>query len=397
MKNLVILLALSLSISPALADVMDGPSTDQDLQSLQDTVRQLREESNRKIQDYKNQVQAINAGLDALKKHNDAVQQALFGLSAPVAGNGNTTYTPQGVPVYKSQGKPLVGSVSEMSPIIDKLMPTALLKNDQWLTTVQKELKLNTTTQRLLATTKDALNYLLPYRGFGPSAEAGDLILNDTVKIKSLASARYVKQRIIDETHLQVMTAVMELASDINKPENLVPLAGLVGDAQANEIRDILLTHVNDSVPSSTWDVLEKQRRYKLLVKSVVAQDKVVSDITVQLNKYNKKSKLSMNTSKILEPVLAALSLTPNMIGPGAKMALTSYVMVTGGPEQDKLLKELYLDRSLQSRLNLIAEEAHTALDSYYTAMNTHNPVLYYASDALIGQMLSEYKETILN
>lgn len=397
MKKLVILLAISLSISPALADVMDGPSTDQDLQSLQDTIRQLREESNRKIQDYKNQVQAINAGLDNLKKHNDAVQQTLFGLSAPVAGGPSTTYTPQGVPVYKSQGKPLVGSVSEMSPIIDKLMPTALLKNDQWLTTVQKELKLNTTTQKLLATTKDALNYLLPYRGFGPSAEAGDLILNDKVQIKSLASARYVKQRIIDETHLQVMTAIMELASDINKPENLVPLVGLVGDEQANEIRDTLLTHVNDSVPSSTWDVLEKQRRYKLLVKSVVAQDKVVSDITVQLNKYNKKSKLSMNTSKILEPVLAALSLTPNMIGPGAKMALTSYVMVTGGPEQDKLLKELYLDRSLQSRLNLIAEEAHLALDSYYTAMNTHNPVLFYCSDALIAQMLQDSKELITN
>lgn len=393
MRNkLSLLLALSLSITPALADVMDGPSTDADLQALQQQIQQLRQESNAKIQAYKDQVRLINQGLDALKQHNDQVQQTLFGLSAPVAGNNTTPAQ------VKNSGKPLVGSVSEMSPIIDKLMPEALLKNPQWLTTVQKELKYNSTTQKLLAQTKDALNYLIPYRGFGPSAEAGDLILNDTVKIKSLASARYVKQRIIDETHLQVMTAIMELASDINKPENLVPLAGLVGDAQAGEIKDTLLTHVNDTLSNVDWDVSEKQRRYKLLVKSVVDQDKVVSDITIQLNKYNKKSKLSMNTSKILEPVLSALSLTPSLIGPGAKMALTSYVMVTGGPEQDKLLKELYLDRSLQSRLNLIAEEAHLALDSYYTAVQTKNPVLLYTSQALIEQMEGiQAKESILN
>lgn len=397
MRKLVLLLALSLTISPAMADVMDGPSTDVDLQSLQDSVRQLREESNRKIQAYKDQVNLINQGLDQLKRHNDAVQQTLFGGANTTSSGVNVPYASNGVPQYKSQGKPLVGSVSEMSPIVDKLMPTALLKNDQWLTTVQKELKLNSTTQRLFATTKDALNYLLPYRGFGPSAEAGDLILNDSVKIKSLASARYVKQRIIDETHLQVMTAIMQLASDINNPDNLVPLTALVGADQANEIKDTLLTHITDSVPSSSWDILEKQRRYKLLVKSVVAQDKVVSDITVQLNKYNKKSKLSMNTSKILEPVLAALSLTPSMVGPGAKMALTSYIMVTGGPEQDKLLKELYLDRSLQSRLNLIAEEAHMALDAYYTAQQTHNPVLYYTASALVNQMLNDQAESILN
>ena len=59
----------------------------------------------------------------------------------------------------------------------------------------------------------------------------------------------------------------------------------------------------------------------------------------------------------------------------------------TGGPEQDKLLKELYLSRMMQSRCDLTNEKAHMVVGSMDLALLTNNKRLYAWSKSLLSSM----------
>jgi hypothetical protein len=86
--------------------------------------------------------------------------------------------------------------------------------------------------------------------------------------------------------------------------------------------------------------------------------------------------------------MLGAASMTPTFVGPAAKTALVAFVMATGGPEQCKLLKELYLDKRLESRWKVLNEEAHMAVENYQLAVLTKNPTLLCYSESIVGQMV---------
>src|SRR5262249_37117353 len=99
------------------------------------------------------------------------------------------------------------------------------------------------------------------------------------------------------------------------------------------------------------------------------------------------KSKIAMATSQVAQTTLGTASLAPSFFGPAAKVALLSFVMATGGPESCKLMKELYLDKRFESRLKVITEEAHLAVENYQTAVLTHNVPLLAFSESMIAEM----------
>jgi len=78
------------------------------------------------------------------------------------------------------------------------------------------------------------------------------------------------------------------------------------------------------------------------------------------------------------------------LAAPIAETTLLTFMTVTGGPEQDKLLKEVYLSKCLQSRANLINEKAHLAVDCYDMAVLTKNAPLLSCTKDLIRQMTNE-------
>ncbi len=61
---------------------------------------------------------------------------------------------------------------------------------------------------------------------------------------------------------------------------------------------------------------------------------------------------------------------------------------MTGGPETDKIIKELYFDKCLESRSRLIGESMHVALDAYEMAVQSGNSELYTCSKILIEGMV---------
>lgn len=351
----------------------------------------------------------------------DVIDKQEFGWAVPIDGPlsplSRTTQVIEkrvsAAPTQKIEPqKELAGSISTADPYahvgsrMDKLLETALERDEKTKAIDMAVTHYRKKTQIVIAETKDAVDYMIPYRGFGPSSEAGDIILGEKLKVKSRASAEFARQKSIDETHLKVTTCMFQVAmglgmTDTNRGDEIVDagmksLKELVGDEEADATRKMLSQFKeNLDVPESTyqqkmWDVAQKQSKQNQVFQASIEEDPVVKEIKKRVHKYNRKSRFSMVTSQFLQTGLGVAALTPSFIGPGAKIALLSYVMATGGPESCKLLKELYLDKRFESRCKVISEEAHMAIDNYQIAVMTRNPVLLACSESLLGQMIGE-------
>ncbi len=308
--------------------------------------------------------------------------------------------------------KELTGSIATADPYahmgsqMDKLLETALERDEKTKAIDMKVAHYRKTTQVAIAQAKDAFDYMIPYRGFGPSSEAGDIILGEKLKMKSRASAEFARQKNIDETHLKVTTCMFQVAMGIGMSDRvrgdeivddgMKSLTALVGDEEADATMNMLAQFKDNlAVPETMyqqkmWDVAQKQSKQNQVFQASIEEDPVVKEIKKRVHKYNHKSRFSMVTAQILQTGLGVASLTPSFIGPGAKVALLSYVMATGGPESCKLMKELYLDKRFESRCKVVSEEAHMAIDNYQIALLTHNSVLLGCSESLLGQMIGE-------
>ncbi len=259
-------------------------------------------------------------------------------------------------------------------------------------------------TQIVIAESKDAANHVIPFRGFGPSSEAGDIITGEKLKLKSKSSAEYARQKQIDELHVKVVSNLMQISMGLGMPDQergqtitangVSALSELVGPEEAERTKTMLADMAAQlKVPDGmfekpVWDVHERQKMHKQILELSLDDDPVVHQIKKHVNKYNHKSKLAMVSSSVVQSVLGAASMTPTFVGPAAKTALVAFVMATGGPEQCKLLKELYLDKRLESRCKVLNEEAHLAIDNYQLALLTKNPVLLGYSESVVGQMI---------
>lgn len=303
----------------------------------------------------------------------------------------------------------LEGAISDIADTpfqaqLDRLLDKALDNDPK-----SKELdrlvnKYRTPKERAIANTKDGFDYMIPYRGFGPSKEAGNVVLGENVKIKSRSAAEYARQSHIDEKHLLIVTNVMHLAMgmgmsdrDQGNPicnEAIRSLNQLVGEEETTKTIQLLSTwltnlEVSDSVyERPVWNILDKSTKFRRVLVRSLDEDPVVRQVVKQVHKYNQKSKFAMVSASIIETALGAASLTPMFIGPAAKIALLTFIMSTGGPELSKVMKELYLDKRLESRFAVFSEETHLALESYQLGILTRNPLLLAMSESLINEMV---------
>ncbi len=300
-------------------------------------------------------------------------------------------------------GISLADQHTKISQRIDNLLDVALANDDKSSSLNKAVYHYNKPLQKAFAEVKDGTDYLVPYRGFGPSAEAGNVILGEKVKVHSRASAEYAKQKHVDAKHLEVVSNISQIAMGLGMSDKLRgdaivasgknALANLVGPEETEKTIAMLKSWAKDlDVPEKVyaqgpWDVQSRQEKLKTVVSTSLDNDPVVTEIKRRLHKYNQKSKFSMVTSQVVQTTLGVAAMTPSFIGPAAKVALLSFVMATGGPESCKLMKELYLDKRFESRCQVTTEEAHLAVENYHVAMLTHNPVLLAFSESMIADM----------
>jgi len=248
--------------------------------------------------------------------------------------------------------------------------------------------------------TTDVLNYTFMYRGISISSEAGDVILDEKHKLKSLASARYLKQRKADELDLQVLTNVFEMAQALGKGddstkqiqqahENLVKLVGQEkADSALATLKDLQATAPDDKTKAAPkWSQSQRQERIQQTVQSAAAKDAITTELQNDLHAYNKHRPGALAAQRMVRVTLSTASMSPSFAGPVAQSLMFGFLWITGGTEEHKLLTELYLDKRLSSRAHLLNEEAHLAFDNYELASLTNNRALKLCSEQLLKSM----------
>jgi hypothetical protein len=134
----------------------------------------------------------------------------------------------------------------------------------------------------------------------------------------------------------------------------------------------------------------EREEKSAEIFESAVNTDPIVREMRDRLHKYNSRSKILQLSAKALYSAVGICAMTPTLAAPIAEISMLSFMTVTGGPEQDKLLKEIYLTKCLESRYRLIAEKTNLISACHTRAIVSKNPALLACTTELLRQMTSD-------
>jgi hypothetical protein len=289
--------------------------------------------------------------------------------------------------------------------IIDHLLEAAAPRDTERANLEKGEKLHSKKWTRMFGRSKDMLQFMTSYQGFESSSEGADVILGEKLKLKHRAAIEYVKQKLADEAHLQLTCAIMEIATGLGLDNELkrkqaidsatAEMIPLVGEKEtADNIQAMIEWAKRVAVPESTyaqetWDVLGFKKKSTAMLAYSLERDDVVKSIEDRLHKYNRHSSFSRATSKFVNTSCSLIALTPTFASPAAQAAQFVYVACTGGPEEKKLLREVYLDRCFDSRFNRLNQEISLVASGYNNAILTHNPVLYSCATSLMQELTS--------
>jgi hypothetical protein len=317
--------------------------------------------------------------------------------ASPKSGSGNPTSTR----LFREEIRKFASPALEQE--IDRLVDEAVVQAATSKLIAEKERHYNNPVHVIVASGKDIAELATSYRGFEQSSEAADVVLEEKVKLKSRASVAYSKQHQKDMVHAKVVAAMMQIAmarglkdpseSSAAETEAVAQLSTLVGAEQTTKTVQLVndwCEHCQESVTADTQPIvgpLKLKAESDKIMRHAMASDEVVGEIKHKLHKYNGRSNLARATAKIVNTSLSIAAFTPTFISPAAQVAWCAYIVTQGGPEESKLLKEVYLAKRFESRWQMLNEEANLALNSYNTGIYTHNTPLLAFSQFLIGHM----------
>lgn len=301
-------------------------------------------------------------------------------------------------------GVEITDKKDENASIVDELVNTAQMKHPRTETLDKKVKTHNSGHRKVIAKSFDALNYVFGYRGSTPSSEMGDVILEEKKKLKSKGSAEWLSQQHKDEVELAVVSTAMDLAaalggsfSDAKEDKEQATLAyenlkELVGEELAKktvaEFRSWTRRPLNVSAfDGKVWSISQRQQKQKAIMQICKDTDPVIKDVVAAVHKYNGHGKLYLATARTIKTSLGIASMSPTVVAPASQIALFFYTMATGGDEEDKMLREIYLDKRLASRSTVISEKSHLALDRYQIAKLTKNPILMTYCENVVKHM----------
>jgi hypothetical protein len=286
---------------------------------------------------------------------------------------------------------------------IDKLVEDAVVEAGNKKLLEEKEHHYNKFVQVAVASSKDIAELATSYKGFEQSSEAADVVLEEKIKLKSRASVAYAKQHQRDLLHAKVVASMMQIAlarglkdqseGKAAEAEAVTQLTGLVGaDKTAKTVALVneWCEHCQDNLAPDSQPIvgpIKMKSESDKIMKTAMASDEIVGEIKGKLHKYNGRSNLARATAKVVNTTLSLAAFTPTFISPAAQVAWCAYIVTQGGPEESKLLKEVYLAKRFESRWQMLNEEANLALNSYNTGIYTHNPTLLAFSQFLISRM----------
>jgi hypothetical protein len=320
----------------------------------------------------------------------------------PVAGEPSDTGQGQN----KIQGKvTCIDMAGRFSERLDSLTRAALDRVPKYKEATKAVDHFSTRTQRTVKFAKDAANYAIPYRGFSMSIEGSRIVQDKDQKLNNLCIAELTQQRLWDEMHPKIMTRIMQMAMGLGLPnaedsqrvvqQGLDGLASLVGKEDAEATLAVMTDWKSQlNVPPAVfqqpaWDVDTSDRIYHKALDVSANGDPLIDFIHKGAKKFD-HGKLFNFTASVVESNLAAMTVLCGspFTALGAESLSTAFVMSTGGPEENKILKELYFGRRIEIRRKKISDEVELALKNYEKALLTHNGPLLAASEALLAELV---------
>ncbi len=242
---------------------------------------------------------------------------------------------------------------------------------------------------------KDAVEEMLGYQGFAPSARGGQIVLESpNMKIRNIAWAEYSRQKYIDKIHAQVVASLMQLAEGIGNNESehgaktiatgKEELSALVGNEEAERAVKALTAWLNNTqVPYATfaqtpWNTSERNKKLEAVLIASIDHDPVIGAMRKRVMKYANPGKFALGASTAIQTTLNGITIFSPLLIPSISSASLQVVfkLATGGTEQNKLERELLMDKRIQSRLRVLTQESSMALDNYRYALVTKNPPL---------------------
>jgi hypothetical protein len=240
-------------------------------------------------------------------------------------------------------------------------------------------------------------------RGFGFSKEGADAILDEKIDAKNESAREYLMRRELDGKELVLSSAILKLVDgrrpNCPKAATRKIAARQVIDAILPEeeaidiycrLFDLQSGPVLPLAGAQSWDLDDRDLKQSQIFETAVDHDPVIKDLKERLHKYNSRSKLLQASAKVVYSTLGLASFTPTLVAPIAETSLLTFMYATGGPEQDKLLKEVYLGKCLESRYRLILQKTSLITDSYNRAVLTQNSTLMQCTKELLHSMTDE-------
>jgi hypothetical protein len=291
------------------------------------------------------------------------------------------------------------------SETVHRLTKVAVQREPEYEKTAKAVDHFRTKVQRTVRFTKDAVNYMYPYRGFSMSMEGSRVLLDKKQKLSNLWIAELCKQRYWDEMHPKVMAQIMQIAmglgienpEDANKAvqKGVNGLSALVGEETAQttlqelaEWKDQL--NVPETVfQQSPWDCETSQKVYQNALKTSAEGDPLIHDIYHRVKKFDHGKIANFAASMIEANLSAATILSGNPFASLAAEGInTAFVMSTGGPEENKILNELYYGRRLEIRRKRISDETQLAISNYEKALLTRNQPQLAMSEVVLAELV---------
>ena len=231
---------------------------------------------------------------------------------------------------------------------LHKLTKSALDRDPEYQKTAKAVDHYRTNVERALRVTKDAVNYVYPYRGFSMSIEGSRVILDEKQKLNNLCIAELTKQRYWDEMHPKVMAQILQITqglgmensddADAAVKKGVAGLANLT-DAETAEatLKELKEWKNQLSVPEPlfnqpAWDVESSERVYQNAIKVSADGDPLIHQVFKTVKKYG-HGKLANMAAGAIEANLSAVTILSG--NPFASLAAegvnTAFVMTTGG------------------------------------------------------------------
>ncbi|MBX9725209.1 MAG: hypothetical protein K2X81_27645 [Candidatus Obscuribacterales bacterium] len=255
---------------------------------------------------------------------------------------------------------------------------------------------------------RSLVNFMFDTRGSDWSKEGADLAIGKKSDISSDTTGLYEDQLHRDNLHWQVISLIAKIGSalgsdtKLDSDDNLIQsvslLRTLIGEAETDRIMEWLTgdetKNLKGEIPlTARLDLPTLLYLQDSMSSIALERDSVTADIKSELLPYGNKCKSRRVATKVVYSALGIATFIPNWIAPVAETSFLAAMMANGGPEQDKLLKELYYAKRLERRYDLIQKELNLALNCRAISVATDNAPLYHFSKRLTEYLCGENME----